>query len=273
MTINGLPLLARWGGPEELDPHATGGRRSEACAASFLESFFRDDSSELAALISHATSLRPGHSCSVIKESISRGSYHVLLRIEFDDAVAWVARLVLPQSDPHLCREDSINTDSEVATMLYLAQHTSLPVPKVYGHKSDSTNPVGTPYIFLQFIQGETLFWRMKDPRTTDEHRQCVVSQIAQFLGDLSKHDFTQIGQLRMSTDNVDQPFIGKMVTRLGMEIGPFDTATEYYSTRANVLWERARSHLGESNFLRIKDATCWAQLGQAETAAFLCLA
>ena len=72
MTINGLPLLARWGRPDELDAHATGGRRDEACTASFLESFFHDDSSELAALVSHATSLRPGHSYSVIKESISR---------------------------------------------------------------------------------------------------------------------------------------------------------------------------------------------------------
>jgi hypothetical protein len=134
------------------------GRRGGACAASFLKLFFRDDSSELAALVSHAISLRPGHSCSVIKKSISRGSYHEQLRIEFDDSIPWVARLVLPQSDPHLCREDSINTDSEVATMLYLAQHTSLPVPKVYGYKLDSSNAVGTSYMFLNSSKGKLYF-------------------------------------------------------------------------------------------------------------------
>lgn len=270
MAIKNHPLLARWGPPQELDAHATGGRSSEASAASFLERLFRPESSELAALVTHAASLRPGHSCSINRDSVSRGSYHVLLRIEFDDSVVWVARLVLPPSDPHQCREDLINTDSEVATMLYLAQHTSLPVPKVYGYKYDSMNPLGVPYIFLQFIEGETLFWRMKDPRTTDEHRQCIVSQIAQFLGELSGHRFNQIGQLRMSTAGAGQPFIGGMVTRLGMELGPFNTATEYYSTRANLLWQKARSHLGENNFLRIECTTNWAELDKAETAALI---
>jgi hypothetical protein len=75
-----------------------------------------------------------------------------------------------------------------------------------------------------------------------------------------------------MSTDADGQPFIdiGRIVTRLGMEIGPFHTAAEYYSTRANVLWQRARCHLEERNFLHIKHATSWEELDQAETAALI---
>lgn len=52
--------------------------------------------------------------------------------------------------------------------------------------------------------------------------------------------------------------------------MGPFDTAMEYYATRADVLWQKASRHLGESNFLHIKGATSWAQLDQAETAALI---
>jgi hypothetical protein len=139
------------------------GRRGGACAASFLKLFFRDDSSEFAALVSHATSLRPGHSCSVIKKSISKGSYNILLRIEFDDSIPWVARLVLPQSDPHLCQDDSIDTDSEVAAMLYLTH-----IPPSLCPKCMATNPIlqcrrYTVYVPSIHRRG-TLFWKMKDP-------------------------------------------------------------------------------------------------------------
>src|SRR5579859_6681109 len=150
------PLHARWGSLELLDSEFSIGTRarvSEALAKAFLKDLFQDGDTRLTALTTHASTLY-GRSCSVNKQLVARGGYHVLLRLEFDDAAVWAARICLPTMvESHIA---SLNTESEVATLLYLKDNVSFPVPEVYGFNYDVPNSVGSPYVFLELIEGET---------------------------------------------------------------------------------------------------------------------
>jgi hypothetical protein len=262
-------LYARWGKPEELDSEVSGGGRfSEALAKAFLTDLFKDENPHLSALTAHASALRAGLPCSVNKEMIARGGYHVLLRVEFDDSVVWAARICLPtMAENHIA---SLNTESEIATLLYLKNNVSFRVPKVYGYNYGIPNPVGSPYVFLEFIEGETLFWKLMDVGRDDYRRQHVMSQVARYVGELSKLHFTQIGQLREPSEDM-QPFIGKIIPRWSKVVyGPFDTASEYYASKAKFAWENTKRWLSESAIAHIGTASSWDELDKLERSALV---
>jgi aminoglycoside phosphotransferase (APT) family kinase protein len=58
------------------------------------------------------------------------------------DVVARVARQFMPR----------LKTESEVATMHYLREHTSVPVPIVYHYDSNPYNRLGGEYILMSKV-------------------------------------------------------------------------------------------------------------------------
>jgi hypothetical protein len=84
------PLHARWGPLELLDSEFSIGNRarvSEALPNSFLKDLFQDGDPCLTALTTHASALYDGRWCSVNKQLVARGGYHVLRQLEFGNAV------------------------------------------------------------------------------------------------------------------------------------------------------------------------------------------
>lgn len=62
-----------------------------------------------------------------------------------------VARIPYPVTEPK-----NLLVASEVATMDFLRSH-GIPVPKVYGYSTVSTNTAGTEYIFMELVRGKNL--------------------------------------------------------------------------------------------------------------------
>jgi aminoglycoside phosphotransferase (APT) family kinase protein len=46
-----------------------------------------------------------------------------------------------------------LKTDSEVATLQYLREHTSVPVPKVFHYDSNPYNRLGGEYILMSKVR------------------------------------------------------------------------------------------------------------------------
>ena len=49
---------------------------------------------------------------------------------------------------------DRLSCESEVATVRGVGQQTTLPVPEVFGHGSGGEKGLGTPCMFLEYING-----------------------------------------------------------------------------------------------------------------------
>ncbi|KAJ6498725.1 hypothetical protein DFH09DRAFT_872575, partial [Mycena vulgaris] len=60
--------------------------------------------------------------------------------------LARVARDLKTRSD--------ISLESEVATMVYVRQHTTIPVPTVYGYCPTRENIIGQPFSIVSFTDG-----------------------------------------------------------------------------------------------------------------------
>ncbi|KAI8601442.1 kinase-like domain-containing protein [Dissophora ornata] len=70
--------------------------------------------------------------------------------LTMDDGFECVARLALPCFPRY-------KTESEVATMQFVAERTSIRVPEVYAWDANPRNPIGAEYILMERIPGEPL--------------------------------------------------------------------------------------------------------------------
>jgi hypothetical protein len=50
-----------------------------------------------------------------------------------------------------------ISVRNQVATLKFIAAHTSVPVPKVYDWNADQTNPVGAEYMIIEKVRQHLL--------------------------------------------------------------------------------------------------------------------
>ncbi|KAJ9606858.1 hypothetical protein H2200_008868 [Cladophialophora chaetospira] len=132
-------------------------------------------------------------SCEINPEPMC-GSYNLVYIIRWSDGVKWVARIpsIGLKYGPH----NAAKTNSEYATMEYIRNHTSLPVPKVFCH---SWNPdiAGVPFALLSFVEGKSLyqFWK-EETSTTEEQKLEVLSAIAKYMAELSNLRFPRMGSL-----------------------------------------------------------------------------
>jgi len=83
-------------------------------------------------------------------ESFSEGAFHRLFSITSSNdptAPKFLMRVALPV-DPFF------KTESEVATIQYIREHSSMPVPKVIAFSSSSSNPLGFEWTLMEKMDG-----------------------------------------------------------------------------------------------------------------------
>ena len=83
---------------------------------------------------------------------LTRGLYNEIYLLQFDDGPDCIARLSRQLTHP----EEKFA--SEVATMKYVAQNTSIKVPEVYDWDCTVHNPIKIPYILMERIPGQHLY-------------------------------------------------------------------------------------------------------------------
>ncbi|KAF3484010.1 uncharacterized protein GIQ15_03334 [Arthroderma uncinatum] len=81
------------------------------------------------------------------------GGFSKAFLIVKENGMEVIAKIPCRNSGPSV-----YTTESEVAVLKYVKQHTSVPVPEVYAWCSDPANPVGAEYIIMEKAAGVPLF-------------------------------------------------------------------------------------------------------------------
>lgn len=221
-------VSAKWQGISEW-------MRSDSPMAKGLETIL--DQVDLEGLKSIASHLRNGRKCRV-SDNYTCGAYNIVFEIVFDDGVSWIARLRSASQMQVVSQEFVFESptykqhlmESEIATMKYVRQHTSIPVPEVYAFDTTCENPAKLPYILMECINGQRAASKLQElPKPVLAK---ILDGLANVLLQLSTLQFSKIGYLHEDADG--QYRIDAMVDRRGNRVGPFSTASEYYRWRAN---------------------------------------
>lgn len=93
-------------------------------------------------------------------------------------------------------------TLTELSSLVYLSDATSLPVPKVYGYEIDSANSeIHREYIVLEKLPGVPWSLLELEPRVEEN----LVSEMGRYVAELRLFSCGQIGNARISSENTLQ--------------------------------------------------------------------
>ena len=137
-----------------------------------------------------ASNLHGGVDCQV-SEQFTFGSENVIREIVFKDGNIWIARLYFRAVEAGMVR-------SEAITMKYVKEHTTLPVPDVFGYNASCDNALGSPYIFMEAIHGRHHALKSFGPvlDIPQDKRAMVCRQLADYLSQLNSLRFPALGAL-----------------------------------------------------------------------------
>ncbi|KAM5346690.1 hypothetical protein ACJ41O_009695 [Fusarium nematophilum] len=205
---------------------------------SFVRYLKEDKGESICAL---ASSYHDGTPCSIF--TVSHGSFNVCIFVQFDESQnaitperevepgrkvssnRWVVRIPFPGRVPWI--DEKI--DSEVATMMYVSQKTTIPIPKIHAWSYEAPSPIGHAFIIMDHVEGTSLSALLfcRDPRwafnpSPDSRYRSpdltrVHDQIADVYIQLRDLEFPEIGALGMPTS--DSPTIAVRHRPLPMEV------------------------------------------------------
>lgn len=112
----------------------------------------------------------------------------------------------------------------EVATIRYVAAHTTIPMPHIYHYRTAAENPTGLgPFIIMDYIEHHQNMSRALlnparpieahpelDPNITEEKLELLYGQMANILLQLSKLKFLRIGSLLENNDKTSASVGGR---------------------------------------------------------------
>jgi hypothetical protein len=155
-----------------------------------------------------------------------------------------IMRVTLPV-DPYF------KTASEVATLKYLAQHTSIPVPHVIDYDTSPYNELGFEWILMTRLPGVCLKDLWSCPQLLWEEKVHIVETVSGYIQQMQINRFDKMGNLYLSRvhsggetfiplANDPQFSIGPVVAipffygnriKLPSDRGPFATSAEWISS------------------------------------------
>lgn len=166
-----------------------------------------------------ATYYLPGNhgKCTDI-ETLNHGGFHEIRLLKFEDGWSCIGRFARDR-DEHLCIGES-----EYATVSYVRQHTSIPVPEIYFINFDPTHAVGAPFVLMERLIGEDLYFIWDD--LTLYHKLAAMEQVVDVLVQLMSLKFDKIGSLHQNGE------VGSYVSwsygKPGSVHGPFGSTKEW---------------------------------------------
>lgn len=158
------------------------------------------------------------------------GNQNCHAEITFSDNVKWLARFRLRKtpSPPREVRDYILR--SEVATMKYLQQHTSIPVPAVFDWacESDAKNPFGVGYILMEKLEGKPLDWQA----ATSTQKEKVMQQLVDIFLEIEKHPFETTGSLGYPASDMSKFGIQGFARHATFQAGGGDPLGPFSSSR-----------------------------------------
>ncbi|KAM6498531.1 Protein kinase-like domain containing protein [Amanita muscaria] len=139
--------------------------------------------------------------CQLVK--LAEGGFHKVYDVVRNgtvDAVVRVARPAFPKD----------KLESEVATIRYLASHTSVPVPRVYSWNSDASNPAGIEYMIMEKVSGVPADSVLES--LSGDALKRLVAELAAYYYEIFSLRFEQAGSLYHSS-TPDKFSVGPIVS------------------------------------------------------------
>jgi hypothetical protein len=182
------------------------------------------------------------------EDQISIGKHNVIFRVRFDDGVIWIARMRIPNfkknvdQDPQRFKESETESmQSEVASMRFIQQHTSIPIPHIYAFDAGWENRLGVPYMLLENTIGKPFPFPFNNQGfISDAQIDKIHSQLAEFQHQLSRLTFKEIGQIYPDGSS-GSVRVGPIIDRKGRRFGPFQSSREFYIARARLILDEAK--------------------------------
>ncbi|KAK7424017.1 hypothetical protein QQX98_000627 [Neonectria punicea] len=130
---------------------------------------------------------------------LTRGSWHEIFALQFQEGAAIPNESLVRSGHSCIARFARVKgqlakEESEIATIRYLKQHTSIPVPEIYYQDLDPDNEVGAAFVLMERLPGRHLY------KTWDElslsHKKVALSEIASVITQFASLRFDKIGCL-----------------------------------------------------------------------------
>ncbi|KAJ5591701.1 phosphotransferase enzyme family protein [Penicillium hispanicum] len=172
-------------------------QQSDRIFQAWIQNLLRNSPEELAGKL--ASRHCPG--TPITASRLSNGAFNVCYRVTFENGHRVVVRFTA--LGRVVARKEKV--DDEVAIMEFLGQHTTIPVPKIFGH---GKSVVG-PYIVMSYIEGRLLSEYLRDSSWETDTLSPSISMsilktayfgMAEVLLKLSKPEFSFIGAIREDT-------------------------------------------------------------------------
>lgn len=138
-------------------------------------------------------------------EFITGGCFNKIYRlIDANGSSDYIFRISLPV-DPFF------KTSSEVATIDFLQQHTSIPLPNIVAHDAFMDNELGFEWMIQRFVPGTKLSDVWDD--LSLEQKMLLGKEIIGYIQELRNHTFDEIGNLYLKSD-LESYYVKKGVIR-----------------------------------------------------------
>ncbi|QVM10733.1 hypothetical protein D8B26_005386 [Coccidioides posadasii str. Silveira] len=157
-----------------------------------------------------ASSLHPEKKPCRIFSAPMKWSYNICFPVVFTDiadqsadieptrsAERWMIRIPLL---PRLAFPEE-KMRGEIATMKYISQKTTIPIPHLFGYSIHRDNVLGLPFMAVEYIAGKTLHG-IDVPRLSDELRLHLLDQLADVYIQLYRQQFDHVGALTLDGDD-----------------------------------------------------------------------
>ncbi|PGG95545.1 hypothetical protein AJ80_09941 [Polytolypa hystricis UAMH7299] len=182
---------------------------------------------------------RPGHR-AIEASDFTNGAYNICSIVTFEDGFRAVVRFpILSRS-----RFRTEKSRNEISVMIFLAQHTTVPIAEVLGAGRWDCGP----YIVTTYIDGTVLSKQLKGLPTTSPDWERAHRSMAQVMLELSKPTFPSIGALELELGKwrvTKRPMTLNMneLVRVG-NLPPAEFTKRTFQTAAEYFEELATQHL-----------------------------
>ncbi|KAB8239002.1 phosphotransferase enzyme family protein [Aspergillus alliaceus] len=197
-----------------------------------------------------------------LEGTFHHGAFNAGIKMVFGDSTAWMVRFprVGMVSDDYANEKVAM----EVTALDLIRNRTTIPVPAVRAWGPATSNPLGLgPFIMMDFVNGVSLSDLLQDPNAecpsrvmrddiSDNDVKFIYRQLANFLLQLFKLDFDQIGSLPLPQAQAHKPTLPRPLTlkahsilqnggvnTFGDRTQGFSTTTEYFQYVLGQDWEQ----------------------------------
>ncbi|EAS29483.3 uncharacterized protein CIMG_13252 [Coccidioides immitis RS] len=143
-----------------------------------------------------ATSFHLAKKCCQIFDEVKKGGFNVCFPVKFMDSPGerWMVRIpILPRL---AFPEEKLR--GEIATMKFIVEKTTIPIPCLHGYLIKQDNPLGLPFMLLDYVEGRSLF--TVDICKLPDREWCeFFSKLGDIYIQLFQHQFDWIGAPRTS--------------------------------------------------------------------------